>query len=597
MSDNMLNQAIFSLILVFIIGFVTRPQGAEAAPTCAESLLSGSQRRQIISYLRKDSRRPPKKEAYFDAYSRYDGPEIRPSKTDEQSPETRGATRTWFFPKGDIGSKTYTAMDMGALDFPSKLRTKFRINTLIQAPFTDVTELKLRQGALKELMTAGSLLAKLKKMIEKPETKDWLKSAFDDDEYHHPEPKSAAILFRPPGEEEIHEVLRRNPEAPLKLSGMVGAAQNNLQRRIQFFKDVLEILDILKEEKVKSPRLRQILWILESVSGDKKGGATGEWIQQIINSEDLLTHENLVERASGWESMRRGGSRKTLAGDGDSSLRLGQRLSLLIDAFSELIMYYELAQHAIEKKWTMFPQFIDPKVSSGPVLSIEEGHSLRTLQDEIDGEAKSIPNSVQIGLNGKRHLIVTGPNAQGKSTALRMVGQLLTLAQMGLPVPAKSMQLTPMGLIVYLHPEDNPSVGDSLFMAEVRELWRGVYPRASQDPYQLVLMDEIAPGTIAQIRADFESVFLSEALNKTGVLSITSTHNPETTKLGDEPESPFANMHVENYRLLPGSNSDLAPMYEGAARALLEVGVPDEFVQKFLERGRRRNVSKARNHF
>lgn len=60
------------------------------------------------------------------------------------------------------------------------------------------------------------------------------------------------------------------------------------------------------------------------------------------------------------------------------------------------------------------------------------------------------------------------------------------------------------------------------------------------------------------------------------------------TKLGDEPESPFANMHVEKYRLLPGSNSDLAPMYEGAAQALLEVGVPDEFVQKF-ERGCHRN--------
>jgi hypothetical protein len=585
----MLNQTIFSLISAFIIGVITHPQGAEAGPSCAESLLSGSQRRQIVSYLRKDSRRPPKKEAYFDAYSRYEDPEIQPSKTDGKNPETKGASRTWFYPKGDIGSKTYRAMDMGALDFPSKLRTKFRINTLIQAPFTDVTELKLRQGALKEFMTVGSLLGKLKKLIEKPETEDWLKSAFADDEYHHPEPKSAAILYRPPGEEEVHEGLRRNPERPLNRTGLIGAAQNNFKKRIQFFKDVLEVLDILKEERVQSARLRQILWILESVSGDKKSGGTGEWIRQIIDSKDLLTHENLVERASDWESMRRERSRETLEMDGNSSLRLGQRLSLLIDAFSEVIMYYELAQHAHEKKWTTFPQFIDPKVSSGPVLSIEEGHSLRTLQDELDGDAKSIPNSVQIGSNGKRHLIVTGPNAQGKSTALRMVGQLLTLAQMGLPVPAKSMQLTPMGLIVYLHPEDNPSVGDSLFMAEVRELWRGVYPRAAQDPYQLVLMDEIAPGTIAQIRADFESVFLSEALNKTGVLSITSTHNPETTKLGDESESPFENMHVEKYRLLPGSNSDLAPMYEGAAQALLEVGVPDEFVQKFLERGRHRN--------
>lgn len=581
----MKNPITFLFTLAFILGAVTQPQEAEADPGCAKLLLSGPQARQIVSYLRNHSRRPPQKEAYFDAYSRYEDLESQPSQTERQSPETKRASRRWFFPKGDIGAKTYNALDMGTLGFSSRLHTQFRIQTLVRAPFTDVTELELRQGALKELVTSSSLFTKIERMIKKPETKDWLKNAFADDQYHHPEPKSAAILYRPPGELEVHDHLQYNPKAPVEGVGLIGFARANSRNRIQFFRDVLETLGILKEEKVQSPRLKQILWVLESISSDKKGGGTGEWLQQILNSDDLLTHENLIERASGWESKRRRGDSQTLAREGNSALYLGQRLSLLIDAFSELIMYYELAQHANEKQWTTFPQFHDPKNSRGPVLVIEEGHSLRTFQDQLDGEAQSIPNSVQIGLNGKKHLIVTGPNAQGKSTALRMVAQLLTLAQMGLPVPAKSMQLTPMGLIVYLHLEDNPSVGDSLFMAEVRELWKGVYQKASQDPYQLVIMDEIAPGTIPQVRADFERVFL-ETLEKTGVLSITSTHNPETTKLGDESENSFANMHVENYRLVPGSNSELSSMYEGAAEALLAVGVPKEFVQKFLERGR-----------
>jgi len=100
-------------------------------------------------------------------------------------------------------------------------------------------------------------------------------------------------------------------------------------------------------------------------------------------------------------------------------------------------------------------------------------------------------------------------------------------------------------------------------------------------------MDEIAPGTVQQVREDFESVVM-QALDQTGVLSMTATHNFGTTKLGEQSSGSFFNLHVSHYRLLPGRNTDLGPMYEGAAKALVDVGIPKSVVQQFLERGARR---------
>jgi len=50
-----------------------------------------------------------------------------------------------------------------------------------------------------------------------------------------------------------------------------------------------------------------------------------------------------------------------------------------------------------------------------------------------------VPNTIHMGGNGDRFLLLTGPNMGGKSTTLRMVCVLTILAQMGAMVPCKKM--------------------------------------------------------------------------------------------------------------------------------------------------------------
>ena len=351
--------------------------------------------------------------------------------------------------------------------------------------------------------------------------------------------------------------------------------EKNAKMRRRFFSDAREAVGTLSTLHVKSARLRQLGWLLQSILDDPEPGGTGEWIRKMEGYDGLLAHEDLMAQ---------------IEGQNERSVKRARRIELFIEAFSEMMMYVELAQHANARGWTSFPEILDPKEAGRPILSIVDGHSPRALENAAEGKGKSVPNSIRLGEDSKRHAIITGPNAQGKSTVLRMVGQLVTLAQLGLPVPAQSMRLTPLGLLVYLHPKDNPVQGDSLFMAEARELWHGVHRRAAKDPFQLVIMDEIAPGTIQQVREDFETVVL-QALDHTGVLSLTATHNLGTTRLGEAAESPFVNLHAADYRLLKGGSSDLRPMYDGAAKALRGVGLPEEVVGRFLELGRARQAA------
>jgi DNA mismatch repair protein MutS len=111
-----------------------------------------------------------------------------------------------------------------------------------------------------------------------------------------------------------------------------------------------------------------------------------------------------------------------------------------------------------------------------------------------------VPNSTGLGGEGGRQapqspdlIILTGPNASGKSCYLRQVGLIQLMAQMGSFVPAKSARLgvcdrifTRVGAV------DDLATGQSTFMVEMNET-ANILNHAT--PKSLVLLDEIGRGT------------------------------------------------------------------------------------------------------
>ena len=139
----------------------------------------------------------------------------------------------------------------------------------------------------------------------------------------------------------------------------------------------------------------------------------------------------------------------------------------------------------------VFKNFCRPKLSTGRGISIVEGRHPVVEQSLPAGFF--VPNSAELGTPCPDLIVLTGPNASGKSCYLRQIGLIQLLAQMGSFVPAESARLgicdrifTRVGAV------DDLATGQSTFMVEMNET-ANILNHATDR--SLVLLDEIGRGT------------------------------------------------------------------------------------------------------
>ena len=133
-----------------------------------------------------------------------------------------------------------------------------------------------------------------------------------------------------------------------------------------------------------------------------------------------------------------------------------------------------------------------PSFSKGPLLSlIKARHPL--LEDNLRRENMSIaPVSLDMDAS-RRILVISGPNAGGKTVVLKTVGLLALMAQSGLPIPADEAVL-PLFDQVLADIGDQQSITNHLstFSAHVLAI-RSMIESAT--PNSLILLDEIGSST------------------------------------------------------------------------------------------------------
>jgi DNA mismatch repair protein MutS2 len=122
----------------------------------------------------------------------------------------------------------------------------------------------------------------------------------------------------------------------------------------------------------------------------------------------------------------------------------------------------------------------------------------------------------------RRILVITGPNAGGKTVALKTVGLLALASQCGLPIPAAAGSRVPwLGALVATVGDDQDLLADrSTFsgrLLRLREAWE------EAGPDSLVLLDELGSGTDPEEGAAL-SIALLEGLLARGCLAVITTH-------------------------------------------------------------------------
>jgi len=159
----------------------------------------------------------------------------------------------------------------------------------------------------------------------------------------------------------------------------------------------------------------------------------------------------------------------------------------------------------------------------------------------------------------RRTLVVTGPNAGGKSVALKTTGLLCLMAACGLPVPAAPGTSLPLFRALYVDLGDQQSIENDLstFTSHLANLRRML---AEADAGSLVLIDEAGTGTDPSEGGALAQAAL-EALTARGARTVATTHHGTLKAFAHEAAG------VENASM-QFDQATLAPTY------VFQMGIP-----------------------
>jgi len=163
----------------------------------------------------------------------------------------------------------------------------------------------------------------------------------------------------------------------------------------------------------------------------------------------------------------------------------------------------------------------EPALNTDGVLSIKKGrHPLLLLKKATLADV--VPLDLSIGEHFNT-LVITGPNAGGKTVALKTVGLLALMVSCGLHIPADADSKIPLFKGIFAHVGDAQSIEMDLstFSAHLMEI-RAIMDEAS--PADLVLVDEIGTGTDPAEGAALAMAVL-EALTVRGMVTMVTTHH------------------------------------------------------------------------
>jgi len=228
---------------------------------------------------------------------------------------------------------------------------------------------------------------------------------------------------------------------------------------------------------------------------------------------------------------------------------LDNRNNLLIAIFMNGFFLYDIVQTKKIEEWIeeyagkvndwfqvvsffdAHPAYTYPTINEDAKLTkIEQlGHPLLDPSKRVDSD---------VNIKSQEFFIVTGANMAGKSTFLRTISLHIVMANIGLPVCAKSSSYFPVKLITSMRTSDSLTDDSSYFFSELTRL-KFIVDAIANEPYFIVL-DEILKGTNSTDKAIGSKKFV-EKLVASDATGIIATHDLSLCEIADSLEE------VKNY--------------------------------------------------
>ena len=204
-------------------------------------------------------------------------------------------------------------------------------------------------------------------------------------------------------------------------------------------------------------------------------------------------------------------------------------------------------------------------IAGMPVVSDDGGVGLRKarhplLERALAKEGRAIVPLTVTLTPAKRILLISGPNAGGKSVCLKTVGLLQYMFQWGMLIPTSETSELPVFNRICVSIGDDQSLENDLstyssFLSDMRDML------AEADEKTLVLIDEFGAGTEPAAGGAIAEAILAE-IDRRGVWGVITTHYTNLKLYASGSET-----RVINGAVLYDS-SKIAPMFA------LEIGLP-----------------------
>ena len=182
-----------------------------------------------------------------------------------------------------------------------------------------------------------------------------------------------------------------------------------------------------------------------------------------------------------------------------------------VEIWFEVIAFFD-AQNSLATLTFNNPNFTFPKLIKNKQIVLAEniGHPLLIPSKRVDNN---------FSIDNQQFFIITGANMAGKSTFLRTMSLAIVMANMGLPVCAKSFEYSPVKLITSMRTSDSLTDDESYFFSELKRL-KFIVDEIKDENYFIVL-DEILKGTNSTDKAIGSKKFVKKLVgsNSTGVIA------------------------------------------------------------------------------
>lgn len=257
-------------------------------------------------------------------------------------------------------------------------------------------------------------------------------------------------------------------------------------------------------------------------------------------------------------------------------------LCLNMEAITVLDIIFAKAKLSIDLKG------IEPEITRDRCILITNGRHPLLKPSEC------VPLNFTLG-NGKKGVVITGPNTGGKTVSIKTVGLFALMAQCGLHLPCESATLCLFNG-VFCDIGDGQSISENLstFSSHISNI---IEILNNSDSESLIILDELGSGT-DPLEGMGIAISILEELKEKNCLFLATTHYPEVKEYANRCETLInARMAFDKVSLKPLYCLEIGEAGESCALYIAKrLGLPKRMLERAYEEAYNRSVVQRSNY-